>query len=143
MSLGEADAKFPTPTHSGSPDFPPSPTAENPGQVYPKSDPHPAPSGSIPGTAPQNSSHVYIGNPFLMREAFSKVDHALGNVIEILESEETSVGGSEDENNLLTKFRQWREELDEIRAGQGTPGSSKSRSSSRVAPEREGGMFTD
>ncbi|KAJ3727554.1 hypothetical protein C8R42DRAFT_638734 [Lentinula raphanica] len=141
MSLGEADAKFPTFSHSGSPDIPPSPTIENPAQVYPKSDPH---AGTIPGAARSNSSHVYIGNPFLMREAFLKIDHALGNVIEILESEQTSVGGSRDENDLLRKFRQWREELDDIRAGQRTPSSgSKSRSNSRVAPEREGGMFTD
>lgn len=78
-----------------------------------------------------------------MREAFLEIDHALGNVIDILEREELSVGGSENENGLLRKFCQWRDELDEIRAGQRSPGSSKSRSTSRVAPEKEGGMFTD
>ncbi|KAE9403408.1 hypothetical protein BT96DRAFT_990270 [Gymnopus androsaceus JB14] len=125
MSLGEAEAKFPTSV--GSPDIPPSPTVENPGQVYPRSDPHPAHLHTIPGTGRSNSSQTLIGNPFLMREAFAKVDHALGNVIDILEREETS----------------WRAELDEIRAGQRTPETSKSRSSSRVPPEHEGGMFTD
>ncbi|KIK52054.1 hypothetical protein GYMLUDRAFT_265587 [Collybiopsis luxurians FD-317 M1] len=137
MSLGEADAKFPS---SGSLDIPPSPTVENPGQVYPKSDPHAARLGTIPGAGRSNSSQTLIGNPFLMREAFLKIDHALGNVIDILEREEMSVGGSEDENELLKKFRQWRGELDEIRAGHRTP---ESRSRSRVPPEREGGMFTD
>jgi len=41
MSLGEADAKFPG--QSGEGQAPPK-TAENPGQVYPKSDPQSAPS---------------------------------------------------------------------------------------------------
>ncbi|KAE9395247.1 hypothetical protein BT96DRAFT_922991, partial [Gymnopus androsaceus JB14] len=117
------------PTSVGSLDIPPSPTVENPGQV---SHLH-----TIPGTGRSNSSQTLIGNPFLMREAFAKVDHALRNVIDILEREESSVGGSEDENEL------WRAELDEIRAGQRTPETSKSRSSSRVPPEHEGGMFTD
>ncbi|KAJ3932331.1 MAG: hypothetical protein NXY57DRAFT_974855 [Lentinula lateritia] len=143
MSLGEADAKFPILSHSGTPDIPPSPTIENPGQVYPKSDPNAAHLGTIPGTGRSNSSQNFIGNPFLMREAFLEIDHALGNVIDILEREELSVGGSENENGLLRKFCQWRDELDEIRAGQRSPGSSKSRSTSRVAPEKEGGMFTD
>jgi hypothetical protein len=77
-----------------------------------------------------------------MREAFSKIDLALRNVIDILEKEETTAGGSENENDLLRKFRDWREQLDEIRAGQRTP-SVQSRSSSRMPPEHEGGMFTD
>ncbi|KAJ4480935.1 hypothetical protein J3R30DRAFT_3287369, partial [Lentinula aciculospora] len=139
----KADAKFPATTHSGSPIIPPSPTIENPGQVFPKSDPHAAQPGTIPGTARSNSSQTFIGNPFLMREAFSKIDHALGNIIDILEREETSVGASEDENDLLRKFLQWREELDKIRAGKRSPITSKSRCNSRVAPEKEGGMFTD
>ncbi|KAA1466880.1 hypothetical protein DENSPDRAFT_831787, partial [Dentipellis sp. KUC8613] len=48
-SLGEADAKFPG---SQSTALPPSPSAENPGQVYPKSDPKPAPPDTVPGGAP-------------------------------------------------------------------------------------------
>ncbi|KAF9074421.1 hypothetical protein BDP27DRAFT_1317056 [Rhodocollybia butyracea] len=143
MSLGEADPKFPSAAHAANPDIPPSPTIENPGQVFPKSDPYPA-SGNIPGGIDRraNNSQTLFGNPFLMREAFSEIDKALRNVIDILEREETTVGGSEDENDLLRKFRHWREELDEIRAGQRTP-SVQSRSSSRMPPGHEGGMFTD
>jgi len=37
-TMGEADAKFPTASDNG---IAPSPTRENPGQVYPKSDPQP------------------------------------------------------------------------------------------------------
>ncbi|KZP01576.1 hypothetical protein CALVIDRAFT_559387 [Calocera viscosa TUFC12733] len=40
MSLGDADAKFPG---QGGDGLPPPKTAENPGQVYPKSDPQAAP----------------------------------------------------------------------------------------------------
>lgn len=84
-----------------------------------------------------------------MREAFSKIDHALRNAIDILEREESSVGfyrsDEEDENGLLKRFLQWRAELDEIRAGAGerSPETSKSRSTSRLPHEHEGGMFTD
>ncbi|KZT59484.1 hypothetical protein CALCODRAFT_516089 [Calocera cornea HHB12733] len=41
MSLGDADAKFPGQSGEG---LPPAKTRENPGQVYPKSDPQSAPS---------------------------------------------------------------------------------------------------
>ncbi|GJE92946.1 hypothetical protein PsYK624_091050 [Phanerochaete sordida] len=47
MSMGDADAKFPNQS-SGA--IPPSPSRENPGAVYPKSDPKAAPSESVPGT---------------------------------------------------------------------------------------------
>ncbi|TFY81390.1 hypothetical protein EWM64_g2625 [Hericium alpestre] len=43
-----ADAKFPGSTSDA---LPPSPTPENPGAVYPKTDPTPAPPDSIPGGA--------------------------------------------------------------------------------------------
>ncbi|KAF5385726.1 hypothetical protein D9757_005515 [Collybiopsis confluens] len=140
MSLGEADAKFPTSSNS---DIPPSPTIENPGQVFPKSDPHAPRLGTLPGAGRSNSSQIVIGNPFLMREAVLKIDHALGNAIDILEREETSVGEPEDENELLKKFRQWRKELDEIHAGHRSLDPSASRSRSRVSLGREGGLFID
>ncbi|KAE9384632.1 hypothetical protein BT96DRAFT_1096964, partial [Gymnopus androsaceus JB14] len=57
---------------------------------------------TIPGTGRSNSSQTLIGIP---SSTFAKVDHTLGNVIDILEREETSVGGSEDENELLRRFR--------------------------------------
>ncbi|KAI0060094.1 hypothetical protein BV25DRAFT_1993122 [Artomyces pyxidatus] len=46
-TMGEADAKFP---HQSGEGLPPAPTKENPGQVYPKSDPSPAPRASVPGS---------------------------------------------------------------------------------------------
>lgn len=114
MSLGEADGKFPTANqYTG---LPPSPTRENPGQVFPKSDPQPAPI-----TPPQIGPEKYIGNPFLMNGALRKVDHAFGEVITILESEENSHSGADEESPLLQRFRQWREELDILRWDFRTP----------------------
>ncbi|GLB44210.1 hypothetical protein LshimejAT787_1601400 [Lyophyllum shimeji] len=114
MSLGEADGKFPTANqYTG---LPPSPTRENPGQVFPKSDPQPAPI-SPPPTGPEQ----YIGNPFLMNGALRKVDHAFGEVIAILESEENSHSGAHEESPLLQRFRRWREELDILRGEFRTP----------------------
>ncbi|ESK93303.1 hypothetical protein Moror_14509 [Moniliophthora roreri MCA 2997] len=135
MSMEEADAKFPGQHANG---IPPSPTRENPGQVYPHSDPN---AGTIPGTSRSNSSQHLIGNPFLMRAALGKLDKALGDVIEVVEREKIAQGGTESENLLVKKFRTWQTELDEIRAGHGTP--ERSRPASKVRPEHEGGMFTD
>ncbi|KAB5594445.1 hypothetical protein CTheo_2076 [Ceratobasidium theobromae] len=57
-SLGEADAKFPSASKHG---IPPSPSRENPGQVYPKSDPNPeqklGPSGPA-FDAQQHEAHL-------------------------------------------------------------------------------------
>ncbi|KAF9256216.1 hypothetical protein L218DRAFT_882273, partial [Marasmius fiardii PR-910] len=126
------DAKFPGQNDTG---IPPSPTTENPGQVYPQTDP-------IPGTGspqPPKSAQALLGNPFLMRDALHKLNSALGNVIKIIEEEERYQGGTQQEEGLLSKFQTWQNELDEIRAGIQTP----ERSRSRVRPEHEGGMFTD
>ncbi|KAF8064027.1 hypothetical protein FPV67DRAFT_198784 [Lyophyllum atratum] len=114
MSLGEADGKFPTANQYAG--LPPSPTRENPGQVFPKSDPQAAPI-----TPPNTGPEQYIGNPFLMNGALRKVDHAFGEVITILESEENSHSGAEEESPLLLRFRQWRDELDMLRADFRTP----------------------
>jgi hypothetical protein len=79
-----------------------------------------------------------------MRGAFQKLGQSLGEVIEILESEERSVSNLRDENPLLQKFRDWREELDRIRGGthilavRSTPGPLMGPS-----PEQEGGIFID
>ncbi|KAF9468291.1 hypothetical protein BDZ94DRAFT_1304573 [Collybia nuda] len=93
MSLGEADGKFPTANQGTG--LPPSPTIENPGQVFPKSDPLAAPI-----TPSQTGSDHYIGNPYLMHGALQNVDRAFGEVITILESEERSHGDPRQGNTL-------------------------------------------
>ncbi|TFK36535.1 hypothetical protein BDQ12DRAFT_699583 [Crucibulum laeve] len=112
MSLGEADAKFPGQATG----LPPSPSRENPGQISP---------------TPNPGIEQAIGNPFLMNNALQKLDHALGDVLEILENEESAQGSSREENTLLWKFREWKDDLQRMRSGNVT------------ASEQEGGMFTD
>ncbi|KAJ8072959.1 hypothetical protein PM082_019542 [Marasmius tenuissimus] len=137
MSMGSVtDSKFPGQGESG---IPPSPTIENPGQVYPHTDPSKSSDGDLTGRRLESGSQTLLGNPFLMRESLNKLDHALGDVIRIIEEEEVSQGSSEEQNTLLEKFKQWRNDLDGVRAGVKTP----ERSRSRVRPEHEGGMFTD
>ncbi|KAL0565409.1 hypothetical protein V5O48_016611 [Marasmius crinis-equi] len=155
MSMGSVtDSKFPGQHESG---IPPSPTIENPGQVYPHTDPSKSSdSKSSVGLSRDEQllttyrpddlsgrtargSQTLLGNPFLMRESLNKLDRALGDVIRVIEEEEISQGGNAEENMLLKKFKLWRGELDEVRAGTKTP----ERSTSRVRPEHEGGMFTD
>ncbi|KAG7444928.1 uncharacterized protein BT62DRAFT_933333 [Guyanagaster necrorhizus] len=128
---GDDNSTFPHYSNSG---LPPSPTIENPGQVYPPTDPSKA-SPTPPLLRHPNSSGQFIGNPFLMSEAFGKLDHALGNIITILEQEETS--GSN--NRLLRRFLDWRDELEAIRTGK------KIRTPMHLSPEREseGGLFAD
>ncbi|KAF8895814.1 hypothetical protein CPB85DRAFT_1329278 [Mucidula mucida] len=128
MTTTNEDAKFPGLHSSG---LPPSPTIENPGGVYPQFDPSPPPA---PPLLSHQNSGAFIANPFLMNEAFGKLDHALGEVITVLENEE---GGSE--SRLLRQFLGWRDQLDTIRTGKRTP----SRSPARHTPEREGGLFVD
>jgi hypothetical protein len=58
-----------------------------------------------------------IGNPFLLNSAFEKLDQALGDLIQIIEKEESSVGATARQDTLLEKFRGWRSELGVFRAG--------------------------
>ncbi|KAF7321012.1 hypothetical protein HMN09_00188100 [Mycena chlorophos] len=124
---------------------PPSPCAENPGGVYPRSDPSKA--VRVPNF--ERHSPRYVGNPYLMNGAFKKLDHSLGEIIAILEGEEASSLLDEEENPLLAKFRTWRDELDNIRAGGGRSPASASAlqlatpSRSRSPVRRDGGLFVD
>ncbi|KAJ6463503.1 hypothetical protein C8R45DRAFT_1025970 [Mycena sanguinolenta] len=124
---------------------PPSPCAENPGRVYPRSDPSKA-------ATPSDLSYPrYVGNPYLMNNAFKKLDHSLGEIIALLEGEKASYLLDE-ENPLLQKFKVWREELDNIRADGGrnpaaytqlaTPSRSRSPPRGRDV-DRLGGLFVD
>lgn len=76
----------------------------------------------------------------MMNEAFRKLDRSLGDIIAVLETEERS-GGAEGENELLEKFRDWRDDLDRIRTGRAT--NAPARTPAKVTPDREGGLFLD
>ncbi|KDQ23915.1 hypothetical protein PLEOSDRAFT_1108386 [Pleurotus ostreatus PC15] len=134
MSLGEADAKFPDSATNG---LPPSPTRENPGQVFPKSDPSPAP----PAREPTVGNDQFTGNPFLIRSALQKLDQAIGEVVDMLENEGQAVGGSAEEDTFVHKLKSWKMELEKLR-GNHRSGESHQEAVS-APPETEGGMFTD
>ncbi|OCH90844.1 hypothetical protein OBBRIDRAFT_776184 [Obba rivulosa] len=144
MSLGDADAKFSSNEQyisKQTPDIPPSPSRENPGQVYPKSDPRAAPHESIPGTGGEHEPGLNnaMGNPYALESIFDDLDHSLTNVIAALQHEESSVGASTDEDVLLQKFKGWREELLKIRTG-----TKKHWPTQNASPTQEGGgLFTD
>ncbi|KAI0764097.1 hypothetical protein BC629DRAFT_1596780 [Irpex lacteus] len=137
MSLGGADAKFPNQSTDA---IPPSPSRENPGQVYPKSDPQAAPAESVPGTGGENNPASVIGNPFALESAYSKLDIALNEVLSILQGEESRVGSSATEENLVSRFKSWRAELTALRHG--AAGFSGTTRVDAGTPQ-EGGMFTD
>ncbi|KAF8192731.1 hypothetical protein K438DRAFT_1829551 [Mycena galopus ATCC 62051] len=148
MSQG-LDLDYLSHTESDVHNRPPSPCAENPGRVYPRSDPTKAATPSSDFNSPR-----YVGNPYLMHGSLKKLDHSLGEIIAILEGEEAS-SLLDEENPLLQKFRVWREELDNIRAAGGrNPGASashlqlatppRSRSPTRSRDlNRDGGLFVD
>ncbi|EIN05930.1 hypothetical protein PUNSTDRAFT_145800 [Punctularia strigosozonata HHB-11173 SS5] len=148
MSLGEADAKFPHTHHYGEP---PSPSIENPAGVFPYTDPHEAPAGSISGVGDRgrsSSSLLAVGNPFLLQDVLYKVDRALLEAIEAIEGDGGRVSDTDNtgkQETLLAKFERWRDEIDEIRSQTGVqPSRATSRESGREnGYQREGGLFAD
>ncbi|KAI0692315.1 hypothetical protein BC835DRAFT_60216 [Cytidiella melzeri] len=138
MSLGGADAKFP---NQSSDAIPPSPTVENPGGVYPKSDPKSAPAESVPGTGGETEPSSALGNPFSLHSALNKLDVALNEIISSLEGEESRVGSSSSEEALVSKFKSWRAELVAMRGG--SAGFGGTYTAKGTGTPQEGGLFTD
>ncbi|KAG5651313.1 hypothetical protein H0H81_009114 [Sphagnurus paluster] len=151
-----ADGKFPTANNGIG--LPPPPSVENPGQVFPKSDPYLGVLSPLyntyaaisnrgltaPRTPPNTNGENFIGNPFLMNMALCKLDHAVGEVIAILESEESASGAGENEGHLMQKFLRWREELDMLRGGLTTPSvTSRASPRTRSRSPQPGGIFID
>ncbi|TBU39174.1 hypothetical protein BD309DRAFT_872837, partial [Dichomitus squalens] len=132
-----ADAKFPANGVQPS-GIPPSPSRENPGQVFPKSDP------KVPGTGGghEPSAAEALGNPYVLEEAFSKLDHALTELITKIQGEERRVGAGTSEEALVRKFTGWRDELTQIRRGQGGATGTR-RDANEAAGRKEGGLFAD
>ncbi|KAJ8519281.1 hypothetical protein ONZ45_g3750 [Pleurotus djamor] len=134
MSLGEAEAKFP---ESGANGIPPSPTRENPGQVFPKSDPSPAPEDESP--AVDNATTASSGNSLAIKSALVKLDNAIGEVIELLQKENVN-GGAAQGNEFLQNLRSWKLEVERNTVQQSghvdSPGDD-------VPPKCDGPLFTD
>lgn len=76
-----------------------------------------------------------------MNAALDKLDHSLGEVISILEQEDSSQDRGADGNELLRKFRKWRDELESVRLGEAHPHFPQR----TITPstQNEGGNFTD
>ncbi|CCM05907.1 uncharacterized protein FIBRA_08145 [Fibroporia radiculosa] len=133
-----ADAKFPgqySPTTT-----PPSPTRENPGQVYPKTDPKAAPAETIPGTGGEHAPPFenLIGNPYAFDSSLDKLDSSLSDIITIIKGETSRVGTSGETEVLLRKFSGWRHELFALRSGR-----TKVVDRGHDETPAQGGMFTD
>ena len=91
-----------------------------------------------------------LGNPFVLSEAFSRLDHALSEVIDKVQAEKRAAGSSSNEDALVRKFAGWRDELTQIRGGErvnvrdGTLGEKvSSDSQAETRRQQEGGLFTD
>jgi len=140
MSLGDADAKFPGQLDKNN-NIPPSPSRENPGAVFPKSDPQGAPPESIPGTGGEEEPSVQntLSNPYVLEDALEKLDRALANAVSTITSEEGSLGVSGEAETLTRKFNGWREELRELVKGR----KKVAQPSATAGPTKGGGMFTD
>ncbi|KAI0369244.1 hypothetical protein BV20DRAFT_1122150 [Pilatotrama ljubarskyi] len=141
MSMGDVDSKFPGQRSAA---IPPSPSRENPGQVYPQSDPQAAPPESIPGTGGEREPRAdeVLGNPYVLDAAFSKLDDALTEVISKIQKEERSVGAAANEDALLQKFKSWRDELTQIRSGRKRVRGAE-RNADAAAKQEDGGLFAD
>lgn len=76
-----------------------------------------------------------------MNAALDKLDHALGQVILILEQEDSSQDSEAEGNEMLRKFRSWRDELESVRLGEKHPQFPQR----TITPstQNEGGNFTD
>jgi len=79
-----------------------------------------------------------------LNTALDKLDHAVGEVIALLEQEDRSQDRGDQGNPLLHRFKGWRDELDRIRRGEEEfpPADSIPLSQPQSQPGQEG-MFAD
>ncbi|PPR02314.1 hypothetical protein CVT24_011652 [Panaeolus cyanescens] len=109
MTLAEYNAKFPGQITA----IPPSPSLENPGQVFPKSDPSKQTSDSSNHGSPP--TELMIGNPYLMKTALDKLDHAFSDVLSVIEQERLSQNALDADPFLADTIAGWKAQLEEIR----------------------------
>ena len=86
-----------------------------------------------------NSSH---GNPHHFQSGLKKLDSALSDVIAMIEQEATNLGRTGNEDELLIKFRGWRQELSVVRTGAGERIGRRLDMNEGV-PAELGGIFED
>lgn len=88
------------------------------------------------------SPHRNYGNPHHFQSGLQKLDNALNDVITMIEEEATNLGRTGNEDDLLIKFKGWRQELDVVRTGPGDRAGRRLDTSDGV-PAELGGVFAD
>lgn len=79
-----------------------------------------------------------------MNAALGKLEHALGEVIAILEQEDKAENRAESANPFLERFRQWRDDFESLRTvGLPVPPSPEREPNSTEDAPRHGGLFAD
>ena len=108
----------------------------------------------MPGTGISgvNGADPMLGNPYVLGEALSRLDHALSDVISKVQREERSAGSAPQEDALVRKLTGWRDELTQIRGSGKEGGNIVDGRSVRSSPTKErviegsrdeGGLFAD
>jgi len=88
------------------------------------------------------SPHRNYGNPHHFQSGLNKLDNALNDVITMIEQEATNPGPIGNEDDLLIKFKGWRQELNTVRSGVGDRIGHSLDTNDGVPAER-GGIFAD
>lgn len=70
-----------------------------------------------------------------------KLDHAIGEVVDVIENEGQAVGGTAEGGTFVRKLKSWKIELEKVQGNHGSSGGYQEAVS--APPETEGGMFTD
>lgn len=78
----------------------------------------------------------------MFKGQLQKLDQSLGDVIATIEEESSSMGSSSGEDELLSKLKGWRRELDVVKRG-GAYGRHVGVDHSVGVPAEKGGLFTD
>ena len=86
-----------------------------------------------------------VGSPYVLGESFTKLDHALTDVIAAIQGEERSVGAAASADALVRKFSGWRDELTQIRTdhGQRVRVEAAWRVEDDMEEQEDGGLFSD
>lgn len=84
----------------------------------------------------------YYGNPHHFQSGLKRLDDALSDVITVIEQEAVNLGRTGNEDDLLIKFKGWKQELNLVRTGTGDRPGHRLDASDGV-PAELGGIFAD
>jgi hypothetical protein len=79
-----------------------------------------------------------------MNAALGKLEHALGEIILILEQEDKAENRAKSANPFLQRFREWRDEYEQLRTvGLPVPSSPERELDETEDAPRQSGLFAD